>query len=85
MTEANASEPIVICPHCSEPVLIEQVNCAIFRHGTHKNNGEQMDPHAPKTECDRLVREDAIYGCGRPFRIYLGPSGEWIAIICEYI
>ena len=85
MSGTHTSEPVVVCPHCQSPVLIEQVNCAIFRHGTHKNSGDQMDPHAPKSECDRLVREDAIYGCGRPFQIHAGPSGEWIAVECDYI
>jgi hypothetical protein len=26
-------ESVVICPHCNEPVIIEKINCAIFRHG----------------------------------------------------
>jgi hypothetical protein len=39
---------IVECPHCKDPVLIQQLNCRIFRHGTLKHNGIQMEPHTPK-------------------------------------
>ena len=37
---------VIECPHCFTPVLIEKINCAIFRHGTLKSNGQQIDPHA---------------------------------------
>lgn len=78
-------EPIVTCPHCNSPVVIEQVNCAIFRHASRKTDGTQIDPHTPQSECERLVREDKIYGCGKPFQIHQDPSGQWIAVICDYI
>ena len=29
---------IVECPHCKNPVLIEKLNCCIFRHGILKHN-----------------------------------------------
>ena len=29
-------QPILKCPHCNEYILIEKINCAIFRHGTLK-------------------------------------------------
>lgn len=31
-------EPILECPHCGDYVLIEKLNCGIFRHGTIKKN-----------------------------------------------
>jgi hypothetical protein len=37
---------MITCPHCGDSVLIEQINCRIFRHAVYKNTGEQMDPHA---------------------------------------
>ena len=26
-------DSIVECPHCNEPIIIEKLNCGIFRHG----------------------------------------------------
>ena len=78
---------IVICPHCQDPVVIEQLNCRIFRHGTYKDSGKQIDPHSPKVLCDSLKNEGKIYGCGKPFFIeeVLDPSGNYCVTICDYI
>jgi len=27
------TEPILECPHCKEFIIIEKINCGIFRHG----------------------------------------------------
>ena len=43
-------------------------------------NGEQIPPHLPKNECDRLATDQLIYGCGRPFRLEGGQ-----AVICDYV
>lgn len=58
---------IIECPHCHLLVSIIEINCKIFRHGIYKNNGLQMNPHASKEECDKLISQDLIYGCGKPF------------------
>jgi hypothetical protein len=81
------SEPelIVDCPHCKEPVLIEKLNCHIFRHGIIKETGKQMDPHAPKNICDELAFNNQIFGCGKPFKIVKKEDGTYISEICEYI
>jgi hypothetical protein len=42
----------VECPHCRCMVIIEQINCAIFRHGIYKSTGVQMNPHESKELCD---------------------------------
>ena len=77
-------EWIVICPHCKEYVIINELNCCIFRHGILKNTGEQMNPHSMKTECDELKKNDLIFGCGKPFKITF--HGENITVeICDYI
>ena len=68
---------VVICPYCNEPILIEKINCAIFRHGVWKQNGQQIPPHAAKDMCEQIFAQGLIYGCGKPFRK--------IAIKCEYI
>jgi hypothetical protein len=74
----------IICPHCQEPVLIEQINCSIFRHGVMKHSMKQMNPHASKNECDYLFSNSLIFGCGKPFKII--KDGEKIIIeVCDYI
>ncbi len=70
----------VICPHCNGSVVIEEMNCAIFRHGIFKTTGKQIPPHASKEECDKWVQKDEIYGCGKPFKVV-----EKKAVICDYI
>jgi len=76
---------VVSCPHCLKPVLIEQLNCKIFRHGTFIVNGQQVNPHATKEVCDYFVANDMIYGCGKPFCIINAEDGTFVAIVCEYI
>ena len=71
---------IVTCPHCKEPIIIQKINCAIFRHGAMKKNVKQMKPHLDQTACEELIKNDMIYGCGKPFRIVKGD-----AVVCEYI
>jgi len=71
------------CPHCKMEIIIyrNEMNCRIFRHGVLKINGEQMNPHASKEECEKLINENRIYGCGKPFRIDNYGKFE----ICDYI
>ena len=76
--------PVISCPHCKEFIIIEQINCAIFRHGYLKNNQKQIDPHATKELCDYYVRENLIYGCGKPFKLILN-NNKFEPIICDYI
>ena len=83
-TEEKSKEPIVMCPHCREYIVIEKINCAIFRHGTFKHNGNQIPPHASKQMCDVFVREKLIYGCGKPFRI-VHHDNCYIAECCDYL
>jgi hypothetical protein len=83
-TKTNELEDAIICPHCQEPILIEKLNCCIFRHGIMKDTLQQMDPHCPKEECDRLFLHGLIYGCGKPFKITKTDARICIEI-CEYI
>ena len=78
----------VNCPHCNGPIFImlSQINCNVFRHGVFKDTFQQMEPHTPKEECDRLAVEDLIIGCGKPFCILVRKStGEFVAFDCGYI
>ena len=67
------------CPYCGGMLEILEVNCGIFRHAFFKD-GTQLDPHASKEECERVIRENLVYGCAKPFKIIDG-----IAVKCEYI
>tara|TARA_B100000963_G_scaffold627_1_gene505 strand:- start:636 stop:881 length:246 start_codon:yes stop_codon:yes gene_type:complete len=74
------------CPHCKQviEVLKSQFNCKIFRHGVFKDTYTQIDPHLPKVQCDKLVAENKIYGCGKPFRLVI-EGNKFKTEICDYI
>lgn len=76
---------VIVCPHCKEHILIEKLNCCIFRHGILKNNGKQIDPHSSKELCDFYIQKDLIFGCGNPFQIIKNEKNEFVAVICDYI
>jgi len=48
---------------------------------------QQINPHAPKQECDRLVQSNQIIGCGKPFLVIDSPNEptKKVAIECDYI
>ncbi len=71
---------IINCPHCNMYIIIEQLNCGIFRCGIYKDTYKQIDPHLPKVFCDKLVLDNKIYGCGKPFQIKNN-----IVTVCGYI
>jgi hypothetical protein len=75
---------IIICPHCNNYIIIKELNCGIFRHGIYKNNGNQINPHASKEICDELVKNNLIYGCGKPFQI-IEINDIFELKICDYI
>ena len=74
----------IICPHCSECIIIQKLNCKIFRHGVYKDSGKQINPHMNKNKCDYLKKQNKIYGCGKPFKIIL-ENDIYKAIECDYI
>lgn len=84
MSEKKKEEPILICPHCKEYILIKKINCAIFRHGTLKKNRKQINPHAPREMCEYYIKNELIYGCGKPFRI-VNNNGILETEVCDYI
>lgn len=79
------NEIIISCPYCFCYILIEQLNCCIFRHGVFKTNNQQINPHEKKENCDNYILHDLIIGCGKPFKIIKNDKEEYIAVICEYI
>ena len=76
---------IITCPHCNDSILIEQLNCKIFRHGILKSNNTQINPHANEEECCYYINNNLIYGCGKPFKIVENENNELTSVICEYI
>lgn len=81
----NPDENIITCPHCNEFVIIQEINCGIFRHGILKTTNEQIEPHSKKEVCDYLKSKDLIYGCGNPFQIIKKADNSIEIIICHYI
>ena len=75
---------VLTCPNCNEYVLIEKLNCKIFRHGVFKRTCRQINPHSTKTQCDLYVEKQLIYGCGKPFFIIIKNNIFFIEI-CDYI
>ena len=57
------------CPNCGASIVIESVNCGIFRCGVYKLSKQPIDPHAAKPTVDRLLKEKSIWGCGQPFQL----------------
>ena len=72
---------VICCPHCETTIVVEELNCRIFRCGILKSDGKQINPHLNKPECDRLYNNGLIYGCGKAF--YVDISGN--PTICDYI
>lgn len=68
------------CPHCGIRIIIDEVNCGIFRCGIYKATGEQLPPHLSKEGCEALINADKIWGCGRPFMYTDGKL-----VVCDYI
>jgi DNA-directed RNA polymerase subunit RPC12/RpoP len=83
-TEEIQKDIIVECPHCKDFIIIEKLNCCIFRHGIFKNTLKQIEPHAPKEVCDYLSKEKLIIGCGKPFKI-IQKDNSFFTEICDYI
>jgi hypothetical protein len=63
----------------------EEIKCAIFRHGIYNDSLEPIDPHTPKNICEKLVEEKKIYGCGKPFQLFIDVSGQPFTQECDYI
>ena len=86
--ESALTNLIVVCPHCKEYIIIEQLNCKIFRHGILKVNLIQIDPHSSKEQCDSFINDKLIYGCGFPFKLVenmIENKKVYTTEVCEYI
>lgn len=75
---------IIKCPHCLDYIIIEKINCAIFRHAVMISTGKQINPHSDKETCDYYVNNKLVYGCGKPYQL-IKEGEEYKAVVCEYI
>jgi len=76
---------IISCPHCNDQIQIylKEIKCAIYRHGVYKSNYKQIDSHLNEENCNNLIENDLIYGCGKPYQL-IKVINEWKVISCEY-
>lgn len=74
------------CPHCNETIEVykKQTNCCIFRHAVYKHNMTQIPPHSKKKLCDQLVKDNKVFGCGKPFKFIYKQTGNYVEK-CGYI
>lgn len=71
-----------VCPHCEVMCQVprNEIRCTIFRHAVFKKDMAFVPPHASKSECERWLKEDLVYGCTKPFKF----DGNSI-LKCDYI
>lgn len=88
------SVEIVECPHCNMGIVVDALNCGVFRCGVWRDTGLQINPHMSEDECKAALgnaaeplcdRISLIWGCSKPFRIYTDASGVNRCVTCGYI
>jgi len=60
------------CPHCGITIETneQEINCGIFRCAVYKEAGcPPIPPHTPENECLRLIAENKVHGCAKPFKV----------------
>jgi hypothetical protein len=75
------------CPHCKTMFIVntKEINCGIFRHAVFSNDLKPINPHETKENCNELVRNNLVYGCAGPLKIYKDNDNKYIIEICDYI
>ena len=73
-------------PHCFSEIIVQknELNCRIFRHAVMKDTYKQVAPHLSKILCDKLIEQDKVIGCCKPFEIIKNTKNEYIVVTCEY-
>ena len=72
-------EIIKSCPVCFQFVVIEQINCGIFRCGVFKDTFECIPPHSSKEQIELWKKAGRIWGCGSPMELV---NNE--LVVCDY-
>jgi hypothetical protein len=85
-----------LCPHCKMfvEVAVAELACKIFRHGYYIQRDSvnpeiytllnQINPHAPESECSSLRSQNNIVGCCLPFQI-VEKNNKFHVEICGFI
>jgi hypothetical protein len=75
------------CPHCKQTFIVDttEINCGIFRHAVYKKDLNPINPHETEANCNKLVEEDLVYGCAKPFKISKSSDDKYVTEPCEYI
>ena len=80
ITITNASHVTMNkCDSNSYDSCVNNWECMWCNYSTIENN-----TIIHKENCNYLIKNDLIFGCGKPFRIITNNS-TYIAIICDYI
>ena len=75
------------CPHCKQFFIVnnKEINCGIFRHAVYKKNLIPINPHETEINCNKLVENNLVFGCAKPFKIVKTLDNKYIVSICDYI
>ena len=70
------------CPRCKVQIEVKEndINCKIFRCGVFKSNFLPIYPHLSLIECEKLIEQDKIYGCGASLELV----DKNIVVKCDY-
>ena len=73
------------CPNCDIEIIVHktELNCRIFRHAVYKDTFIQVDPHLPEILCNKLIEENKVIGCCKPFEIII-ENKNFVAVKCKY-
>jgi len=69
MYDEDTDTYYIECPHCGGQIGVHDsdIRCTIFRHAVYKNSFDFVYPHGSREQCESWIKNDEIYGCGKPF------------------
>jgi hypothetical protein len=65
-------------------ILFKFCKNGIFRHSVLIKTGKQIDPHVNKELYDYYIKNNKIYGCGKPYQV-IKEGNEYKAFIGDYL
>ena len=81
-------EIYLVCPHCNGLFIVKeyQIACGIFRHAVYKDTMKPINPHAKQEYCEMLIKQNKIFGCGKPFKTERNINNEngYNVYKCDY-
>lgn len=60
-----------VCPHCESGVVMleSEIACRRAIHAVLRDSFQQVNPHAPRSLCEQLLKENKVFGCCRSIEI----------------